>query len=148
MGEISVQESNAAAKVKRASRSAAELYQNILNDDGTEENDILDEDDTDESDEDVVYGQDDSESDEVDEVGFLDGTLLIDYFKIPFSFSTYVVLRMIIHDFLSQEDVADDAEEEEEDEQEDSEEEDAEDENDNGEDFIGGEFNEEVRMKY
>ena len=147
MGEISVQESNAAAKVKRASRSAAELYQNILNDDGTEENDILDEDDTDESDEDVVYGQDDSESDEVDEVGFLDGTLLINYFKIPF-FSTYVVLRMIIHDFLSQEDVADDAEEEEEDEQEDSEEEDAEDENDNGEDFIGGEFNEEVRMKY
>ena len=85
MGEISVQESNAAAKVKRASRSAAELYQNILNDDGTEENDILDEDDTDESDEDVVYGQDDSESDEVDEVGFLDGTLLINYFKIPFS---------------------------------------------------------------
>ena len=55
---------------------------------------------------------------------------------------------MIIHDFLSQEDVADDAEEEEEDDQEDSEEEDAEDENDNGEDFIGGEFNEEVRMKY
>merc|ERR1719278_1371032 len=108
VGEISVQESNTAAKVKRASRSAAELYQNILNDDGTEENDILDEDDTDESDEDVVYGQDDSESDEVDE-----------------------------------EDVADDAEEEEEDEQEDSEEEDAEDENDNGEDFIGGEFNEE-----
>ena len=53
---------------------------------------------------------------------------------------------MVIHDFLSQEDVADDAEEEEE--QEDSEEEDAEDENDNGEDFIGGEFNEEVRMKY
>ena len=85
MGEISVQESNAAAKVKRASRSAAELYQNILNDDGTEENDILDEDDTDESDEDVVYGQDDSESDEVDEVGFLDGTLLIIDFKIPFS---------------------------------------------------------------
>ena len=75
MDAISVQESNAAAKVKRASRSAAELYQNILNDDGTEENDILDEDDTDESDEDVVYGQDDSESDEVDEVGFLDGTL-------------------------------------------------------------------------
>merc|ERR1719278_2457524 len=67
VGEISVQESNTAAKVKRASRSAAELYQNILNDDGTEENDILDEDDTDESDEDVVYGQDDSESDEVDE---------------------------------------------------------------------------------
>ena len=149
MGEISVQESNAAAKVKRASRSAAELYQNILHDDGTEENDILDEDDTDESDEDVVYGQDDSESDEVDEVGFLDGTLLIIDFKIPFySFSTYVELRMVIHDFLSQEDVADDAEEEEEDEQEDSEEEDAEDENDNGEDFIGGEFNEEVRMKY
>ena len=85
MGEISVQELNAAAKVKRASRSAAELYQNILNDDGTEENDILDEDDTDESDEDVVYGQDDSESDEVDEVGFLDGTLLIIDFKIPFS---------------------------------------------------------------
>ena len=55
---------------------------------------------------------------------------------------------MIIHDFFSQEDDADDAEEEEEDEQEDSEEEDAEDENDNGEDFIGGEFNEEVRMKY
>merc|ERR1719361_3257077 len=108
VAEISVQESNAASKVKRASRSAAELYQNILHDDGTEENDILDEDDTDESDEDVVYGQDDSESDEVDE-----------------------------------EDVADDAEEEEEDEQEDSEEEDAEDENDNGEDFIGGEFNEE-----
>ena len=122
-----------------------------MNDDGTEENDILDEDDTDESDEDVVYGQDDSESDEVDEVGFLDGTLLIIDFKIPFSsssFSTYGVLRMVIHDFLSQEDVADDAEEEEEDEQEDSEEEDAEDENDNGEDFIGGEFNEEVRMKY
>ena len=116
-----------------------------MHDDGTEENDILDEDDTDESDEDVVYGQDDSESDEVDEVGFLDGTLLIIDFKIPF---TYVVLRMVIHDFLSQEDVADDAEEEEEDEQEDSEEEDAEDENDNGEDFIGGEFNEEVRMKY
>merc|ERR1711997_651641 len=44
-----------------ASRSAAELYQNILHDDGTDENDI------DESDEDVVYGQDDSESDEVDE---------------------------------------------------------------------------------
>merc|ERR1712141_337327 len=108
VAEISVQESNAASKVKRASRSAAELYQNILHDDGTEENDILDEDDTDESDEDVVYGQDDSESDEVDE-----------------------------------EDIADDAEEEEEDEQEDSEEEDAEDENDNGEDFIGGEFNEE-----
>ena len=148
MGEISVQESNAASKVKRASRSAAELYQNILHDDGTEENDILDEDDTDESDEDVVYGQDDSESDEVDEVGFLDGTLLIIDFKIPCSFSTYGVLRMVIHDFLSQEDVADDAEEEEEDEQEDSEEEDAEDENDNGEDFIGGEFNEEVRMKY
>ena len=54
---------------------------------------------------------------------------------------------MIIHDSFSQEDVADDAEEEE-DEQEDSEEEDAEDENDSGEDFIGGEFNEEVRMKY
>ena len=54
---------------------------------------------------------------------------------------------MIIHDSFSQEDVADDAEEEEEDEQEDSEE-DAEDENDSGEDFIGGEFNEEVRMKY
>merc|ERR1712141_225550 len=35
VGEISVQELNAAAKVKRASRSAAELYQNILNDDGT-----------------------------------------------------------------------------------------------------------------
>lgn len=75
-----------------------------MHDDGTEENDILDEDDTDESDEDVVYGQDDSESDEVDEVGFLDGTLLIIDFKIPFSsssFSTYVVLRMVIHDLLS-----------------------------------------------
>ena len=53
-----------------------------MHDDGTEENDILDEDDTDESDEDVVYGQDDSESDEVDEVGFSDGTLLIIDFKI------------------------------------------------------------------
>merc|ERR1712126_281406 len=50
---------------KRASKSAAELYRNILNDDENGD-DVLEEDD---SDEDVVYGQDDSDSDEAEEEG-------------------------------------------------------------------------------
>lgn len=53
-----------APKIKRAPKSAAELYRNVLIDDEQVDDEILD----DESDEDVVYGQDDSDSDEGDEV--------------------------------------------------------------------------------
>ena len=60
-----VQETKTIIQAKRASKSAAELYKDLLNDDGTEE-DILEEED--DSDEDVVYGQDDSDSDDGEEV--------------------------------------------------------------------------------
>ena len=60
----SAQEMKPAARIKRASKTAAELYRNILNDDENDEA-IMDEDD---SDEDVVYGQDESDSDECEEV--------------------------------------------------------------------------------
>merc|ERR1719510_1201444 len=50
---------------KRPSKSAAELYQNILNDNENEDDELLE--DEDDSDEDAVYGQDDSESDDDEE---------------------------------------------------------------------------------
>merc|ERR1712156_647075 len=58
-----VHETKQVQQPKRASKSAAELYKNILNDDENCD-DNLDEDD---SDEDVAYGQDDSDSDEEEE---------------------------------------------------------------------------------
>ena len=51
-------------RTKKASKSAAELYQKILNDDENDEA-IMDDDD---SDEDVVYGQEESDSDGGEEV--------------------------------------------------------------------------------
>ena len=53
---------------KRTSKSAAELYHNILNDNENEGDELLD--DEDDSDEDAVYGQDDSESDDDEEEAF------------------------------------------------------------------------------
>merc|ERR1719510_2447804 len=50
---------------KRTSKSAAELYHNILNDNENEGDELLE--DEDDSDEDAVYGQDDSESDDDEE---------------------------------------------------------------------------------
>ena len=53
-------------RAKRTTKSAAELYRNILNNDNeNEEDELLDEED---SDEDEVYGQDDSDSDDGEEV--------------------------------------------------------------------------------
>lgn len=58
----SIQETKPTLKVKRAPKSAAELYRNVLIDDEQVDDEILD----DESDEDVVY-KDDSDSDEGEE---------------------------------------------------------------------------------
>ena len=59
----SIQETKPTLRVKRAPKSAAELYRNVLIDDEQVDDEILD----DESDEDVVY-KDDSDSDEGEEV--------------------------------------------------------------------------------
>lgn len=101
----SAQQTKPTPRTKRASKSAAELYRKILDDDENGDP-IMDEES---SDEDVVYGQEESDSDDVEEEDE-DGT-------------------------------EEDGEEEQEDSEE--EEEDADDDNDNGEDYIGGEFNEE-----
>ena len=73
---------------KRASKSAAELYKNILNDD--ENDDILEEDD---SDEDVIYGQDDSDSDEAEEVLNL---ALIQFRRVVFRIHTNLKCSLVL----------------------------------------------------
>jgi hypothetical protein len=60
----SAQQTKPTPRTKRASKSAAELYRKILDDDENGDP-IMDEES---SDEDVVYGQEESDSDDVEEV--------------------------------------------------------------------------------